>query len=165
MAFDNANPFQRSVRILGRYGCITSLAIVTLFRSMSDVMNLKKKGAGIVSTLCAKMGATKKLGEISIPGNSTTTLGSQKSLAFPTFFRKQKILFCVCSRRVSFVFVVWRNYLFFFFFSRLICLFRYTHALENDTNVVTAGLVTIVCFFGGLLSFSPFRPRFNVIQN
>lgn len=61
-------------------------------------MNLeKKKGAGIVSTLCAKMGATKKLGEISIPGNSTTTPGSQKSLAFPTFFGKQKIFF-VCVR-------------------------------------------------------------------
>jgi hypothetical protein len=64
------------------------------FRSMSDVMNLKK-GAGIVSTLC-KMGATKKLAEISIPGNSTTTTGLTKVPRVSNiFWEAENVVLCV----------------------------------------------------------------------
>lgn len=78
MAFDNANQFQRSVRILGWYGCITSLAIVTLFPFHVGRNEFEKRGWYRIYIVCAKMGATKKLGEISIPGNSTITTGLTK---------------------------------------------------------------------------------------
>lgn len=122
-------------------------------------MNLeKKKGAGIVSTLCAKMGATKKLGEISIPGNSTTTPGSQKSLAFPTFFGKQKILFffCVCASGVVCVCRLAEFSLLFLFFFVLflgwfVCFGIRTRSKTTRMSWLPALWLSYI--FRGLLSF------------
>ncbi len=103
MTFYNVAQFQRSGYISQDIGAVRfhhKLRSSQFFRSMSAVMNLKR-GGGLVSYLQCERWATKKLGEISIPGNSTTTPGSQKSLAFPTFFgnsRKRNAFLCVGCR-------------------------------------------------------------------
>lgn len=161
--------FKGQLGYWGRYGCITSIAIVTLFPFHVGRNEFEKKKGGLVSYphCVLRWVQQRNWAKFLFLATVQQRLAHKSLSRFQHFLGSRKFFLCVCASGVvcvcrlaefSLVFV------FFCFISRLICLFRYTHAFENDTNVVTAGLVTIV-YFSGAFVVSPFRPRFNVIQN